>query len=145
MKKQIAVFLLLGSLVLPLSAHEKAGRTFVSNPLLLNGLTLKAQTLSMYTRGKLEVVEGDPSRPQAVRVPFRAYLRRDGTMIRNARPDFNRGWVQIEIAEILANARIGDELVIEPVRPEDQPAKRVLRVKNFWFYFNFYLDPGPGC
>ncbi len=109
---------------------EETGRdaNFFCNPLLLNGKSLDYADFTGRTKGILTLVEGDPESPEAKKVPFRIYLRRDGVIITEGRSDSSREVMEIEISEVLAHAKHGDHLLIVPVRKSDWKAKRILRV-----------------
>ncbi|GAB3316703.1 hypothetical protein GCM10027299_07270 [Larkinella ripae] len=124
---------------------EEEKRVFYGNPLLVDGFPLDYTWFSIQSRGKLSVVAGDPSEPDAVKIPIRVYLRREGV---NVGPDGSgmcRGAVDVNLAEVMSGARAGDELVIEPLRKEDAVARRVIRLKLFWFLPNPMGRKGDGC
>ncbi|MGA0559804.1 hypothetical protein ACO2Q8_24295 [Larkinella sp. VNQ87] len=120
---------------------EERKKTFSANPLLLNGLPVDYAWFSIQSRGKLSVVEGDPSEPGCNRIPIRVYLRREGRIVSSCQPV--AGANEVDLADIMPLAHHGDEFVIEPTRKEDAMAKRVIRLKLFWFFSN--TRPGPGC
>ena len=126
---------------LDVTTGEEKRKTFSSNPLLLNGLPLNYAWFSIQSRGKLAVVEGNPSESGCNRIPIRVYLRREGQIVNTCQPV--AGANEVDLADIMHRARHGDELVIEPTRKEDAMAKRVIRLKLFWFFSN--TRPEPGC
>jgi hypothetical protein len=126
------------------SADEKRKKEFSDNPLVLDGISLDYSFFSLSSRGKLSVVAGDPYSPDAIKIPFRAYLRRDGKPLNMAKADGNCEKVEIELSDVLAYAHVGDDLVIEPTRKEDVVAKRVIRLKLFWF-LKLPFRQGDGC
>lgn len=112
--------------------------TFSSNPLLLNNRPLDYSLFSITSKGVLSVVAGQPGSAEAVKIPFRAYLKRNGMILMNGAIDSGKSVHELEISRILANAEVGDFLVIEPVRQEDWVARRSIRLMNSAFYFNLF-------
>lgn len=102
---------------------------FLCNPLLLNGKPLDYGEFSLKSKGDLTVSKGTAIPGQTTRVPFYVYLRRDGNKVvipGKERPDPNQ--IKIDISEILRHAAPGDQLVIEAVKKEDGPVKRILKL-----------------
>lgn len=115
-------------------------RKFSSNPLVLDGNSLDYNFFSIFSKGRLAVVSGDPASKEAVKIPFRIYLRRNGSIIQKGAFDNIRQYYDVDIATVLALAQHGDELVVDPVYKSDWVARRVLRVKSmFWLFLT------PGC
>lgn len=112
--------------------------TFSSNPLLLNNRPLDYSLFSITSKGVLSVVAGQPGSAEAVKIPFRAYLKRNGMILMNGAIDSGKSVHELDISRILANAEVGDFLVIEPVRQEDWVARRSIRLMNSAFYFNLF-------
>lgn len=111
---------------------------FSSNPLLLNNRPLDYSLFSIASKGILSVVAGQPGSAEAVKIPFRAYLKRNGMILMNGAIDSGKSVHELDISRILANAEVGDFLVIEPVRQEDWVARRSIRLMNSAFYFNLF-------
>ncbi|GAB3964005.1 hypothetical protein GCM10028806_00890 [Spirosoma terrae] len=111
---------------------------FSSNPLLLNNRPLDYSLFSITSKGVLSVVAGQPGSAEAVKIPFRAYLKRNGMILMNGAIDSGKSVHELDISRILANAEVGDFLVIEPVRQEDWVARRSIRLMNSAFYFNLF-------
>lgn len=102
---------------------------FFSNPLMLNETPLDYNVFSLASKGELTVIKGAPTTGETMQVPFYVYLRRSGTKVYipgKERPDPKQ--MKIDISEILRFANPGDQLVIEPVRKEDGPVKRILKL-----------------
>ncbi|GAB3264238.1 hypothetical protein GCM10027347_31160 [Larkinella harenae] len=100
---------------------------------MLNGIALDHAFFSINSRGKLAVVKGDPSSPRSVKIPFQVYLKRSGNVIRPSKEHCDWQGVTVDLGPVMALAAVGDELVIEPLRSEDALARRVIRLKLFWF------------
>ncbi|RRA99793.1 hypothetical protein [Larkinella rosea] len=124
--------------------EEKKTKVFAHNPLVLDGIELDYSFFSLTSRGKLAVVAGDPNSADAVKIPFRAYLRRDGKPLNKGQATTVCERDEVELSEVLASAQVGDELVIEPTRKEDAVAKRIIRLKLFWF-LKLPFQKGDGC
>ncbi|GAB4029989.1 hypothetical protein GCM10028809_22040 [Spirosoma gilvum] len=119
-------------------AEEKPD--FYTNPLILNGKPLDLTVFSIHSRGHLALVLGDPTSEEAVKIPFRMYLYRNGTLIHKEESDQGR---QVhDIATVMDLASPGDDLVIDPVRPMDKPARRVIRLQGVNWLFRWF---SPGC
>jgi hypothetical protein len=110
----------------PSEAGQDAG--FHDNPLLLDGKPFEWADFSISSKGMLTVVEGNPESPEAVKILFKIYLRRNGEIITEGKSDINREVFEIEISEVLSVAKDGDQLIIAPVRECDWKAKRILKV-----------------
>ncbi|MGM9507058.1 hypothetical protein ACS5NO_05010 [Larkinella sp. GY13] len=126
------------------STAEKKTKEFSDNPLLLDGIPLDYSFFSLNSRGKLAVVAGDPYSPDAIKIPFRVYLRRDGKPLNRTKADGHCEKAEIELSDVLAYAQAGDDLVIEPIRKEDAVARRIIRLKLFWF-LKLPFRKGDGC
>lgn len=103
--------------------------TFYDNPLMLDGMSLDYTAFNLKSTGELRVVKGAATTGQTTLVPFFVYLRRAGKIVLipgKESPDINQ--VKVDLSEILQHAQPWDQLVIEPVRKEDGPAKRILNL-----------------
>ena len=122
-------------------------RIFYVNPLLLNNKPFNFATFSMASRGTLAVVTGNPETEVVEKIPFRIYLVRDGKIVNGGASDTNRSMLEIDVAPVLARAKIGDNLIIEPVRPSDSKARRSIRLKPFFNYdlFSIFKKGGDRC
>jgi len=107
---------------------------FFSNPLLIYGKPLDYGYFNLKSIGQLTVIKGAALTGETVQVPFYVYLRRNGyKLLIPGRERFDQKQIKVELSEILKYAKPGDQLVIEAVRKEDGPVKRILRL------------PGDGC
>ncbi|WP_247233063.1 hypothetical protein [Telluribacter sp. SYSU D00476] len=127
------------------------GRTEVEGlnetSVLLNGKPLYAASLSVGSRGTLAVVVADPETDEAVKIPFRIYVKRGTAVVSLTGSDFGQPLREVELGKILAHAQAGDELVIEPTEKSQIEARRVIRVNGFPFC-NWLLlrnKTGDGC
>ncbi|HEX5171505.1 MAG TPA: hypothetical protein VFW11_20145 [Cyclobacteriaceae bacterium] len=101
---------------------------FFCNPLVLDGEPLDYGDFNLLATGELTVSKG-VARGQTTQIPFYVYLRRDGNKVLIPGKELpDPGQIKIDIAEILRYAEPGDHLVIEAVRREDGPAKRILKL-----------------
>lgn len=58
---------------------------------------------------------------------FKVSLRREGELVKDPKlPFLNRPVYEVELADVLARARPGDHLVIDPLDRSDWRAKRVI-------------------
>ncbi len=96
------------------------------NPLLLNGQPLDYGTFSIKSKGVLTLMKGKPTSTDAVKIPFRIYLRRNGIVIYEKKSATKL--TQIEISEVLALSKVGDQIIINPTEKVDYKAKRIINV-----------------
>jgi hypothetical protein len=109
------------------TGYEKG--IFLSNPLMLNGKPLDYGEFNLNAKGELTVSKVALVTGQTILIPFYVYLRRNGKQVlipRKERSDPKQ--IKIDISEILLHAEPGDHLVIEAVRKEDGPVKRILKL-----------------
>ena len=96
---------------------------------MLNGKPLDYGEFNLQSQGELTVSKGTAITGQTKQVPFYVYLRRNGNKVLipgKERPDPDQ--IKIDISEILRYAAPGDQLIIEAVRKEDGPVKRILKL-----------------
>ena len=121
---------------------------FYANPLLLNNKTFTYADFSMASKGILTVVSGNPETAQVEKIPFRIYLRRNGNVVDNSLSNTSQSALEIDVAPVLAMAKPGDDLVIEPVRTSDSRARRSIKLKPFFnsdLLFPLFRKGGNGC
>lgn len=121
---------------------------FNANPLLLNNKAFDFAAFSMASKGTLTVVSSNPETTQTEKIPFRIYLRRNGNVVDNSVSNTSQSALGIDVAPVLAMAKSGDDLVIEPVRNSDSGAKRSIKLKPFFnsnLLFPFFGKKGDGC
>ncbi|HKZ38243.1 MAG TPA: hypothetical protein VJ184_11370 [Chryseolinea sp.] len=102
---------------------------FYSNPLMLNGKPLDYNVFNLESKGELTVSKGAVITGQTTQIPFYVYLRRNGNKVLipgKERSDPKQ--IKIDVSEILKHAEPGDHLVIEAVKKEDGPVKRILKL-----------------
>lgn len=110
------------------STGHEAG-VFFCNPLMLDGKPLDYGEFNLLSTGELTVNKGDSITGHITQVPFYVYLRRRGNKVVIPGMEMSDpGQCKIDIAEILRYAEPGDHLVIEAVRKEDGPVKRILKL-----------------
>ena len=100
---------------------------FLNNPLMLDGMPLDYGEFSLTSTGELTVIKGAAG--QTTEVPFRVYLRRNGSKVLiPGKEKSEPNQTKIDITEILKHAENGDHVVIEAVRKEDGSVKRILKL-----------------
>ena len=104
------------------------GRQFHCNPLQVDGQPADWQTFTVETRGTLTLVHVDPGSRATTRIAFSVSLRRDGKILDEPKSALlNRPVLEVDLGAILAFARLGDELIVDPVNRADWRAKRIIR------------------
>ena len=104
-------------------------------------------TFSVANRGIVTIVPGKSETGCVRPIPFRIYLRRNGQVIQHGFSDTTRSVMRIEVAFVLAIAKVGDELVIEPTQTSHAAAKQTIRIKPVFNsdLFSFLRTPKDGC
>lgn len=126
------------------AAHEV---NFYCNPLLLDDKPTNYSNFSIYSKGQLSVVVADKKTAALEKIPFRIYLRRNGKLVTQGVSDSTRSVVSIEISSVLALARFGDHLIIEPVRKSDEGTRRNIELKSPFEtnILSFLMKGKDGC
>lgn len=131
-----------------LQAAQNREATSCYNPLLLDNKPVNYADFSILTKGMLTVVAGNTETTEIEKIPFRIYLRRDEKNIISGVSDTTRSLLTIDIASVLAIAKPGDYLVIDPTRESDSKARRSIKVRDFYFnsnLFSFLKNKNDGC
>ncbi|MFD2571025.1 hypothetical protein ACFSUS_10300 [Spirosoma soli] len=122
------------------------------NPITLNGKPVESSTFTRGNRGILTVVTGNPATSEAHKIPFRVYLKRGAMTIYGAGCHSNQLVTEIEIGNVLAMAKHGDDLIIEPVHPGQSQTRQIIHVVDWVSYlvapninWLFPRKPGDGC
>lgn len=110
----------------------KPEATFYCNPLTLNAKPVYYGDFSLTSTGLLAVLVGNPKTKEPEETPFRIYLRRNGKAIQLGASDTIRAVSTIEIGTVLALAKPGDNLVIEPVLKSHAQARRSIKLKSLF-------------
>ena len=112
-----------------LAPQDTEGRYFYCDPALIDGQPVEWQRFTTGTRGTLTLVHGDPRSAAATRIPFSLSLRRGGKILRDPKVALlNRPVVEADLGAVLAIARAGDQLIIDPVDKSDWRAKRIVEL-----------------
>lgn len=107
--------------------NEKGLHTNIhENCLLLHGVPFDVGYLATTSFGMMSLVRGKPGTPEQEPILFKAYVRRNGMILCN--PFFQNPVYEVSISTVLAVARPGDMLIVEPFFEEDYKAKRVLKL-----------------
>lgn len=110
-----------------LERNAEGGETPIyANPILLNGQPLDYSTFSIKSKGTLTLMKGKPTSSEAIKIPFRVYLRRNGVIVYEKKSASKL--TQIEISEVLALSKAGDQIIINPTEKADYKAKRIINV-----------------
>lgn len=134
MKNKQISFLLSAVLILTLTVSNSFPRNsekeFYSNPYILDGKSVNFENLSTLPKGRLSIVKLDPVSDLKVKIPFHAYIRREGKIIDAQAYAHNHAVTEVEISEVLRVAKPGDELVIDPVRKVNGIGQRSIILKQ---------------
>jgi len=106
-----------------------------SEPLLVNNQSLNPALLSTVSRGLLTVVSTNSANETRGRILFRVYLKRDGDIVDNRVHRADQPVTEIDLKDVLAVARPGDWLIVEPIRTDNHVPRHTLLVKspvNLW-------------
>jgi hypothetical protein len=118
---------------------------------LMNDRPFDYINFSLASRGTLTMAGGNPETAEVENVPFRIYLRRNGKIINTGASDTTCAVKTIDVSSVLSIAKLGDDLIIEPVRKSDASARRCIKLKNAYFYPNLFFllkkqsKKGEGC
>ncbi len=100
---------------------------FYCNPLMLAGVAFDYNAFTLESKGELKLIKDERKSGKVVEIPFYLYLRRNGALVTHPCGD-GVIFSKVEISTILQAARMGDELIVEPVHKEDWPAKRIVKI-----------------
>jgi hypothetical protein len=110
-----------------LERNEEGRNTSIyANPILLNGTPLDYSKFSIKSKGTLTLMKGNPTSAEAMKIPFRLYLRRNGTIVYEKKSATKL--TQVEISEVLALSQVGDQIIVNPTEKVDYKAKRIINV-----------------
>lgn len=107
--------------------EEGKNTSIYANPVLLNGQPLDYSKFSLKSQGLLTLMKGNPTSVEAVKIPFRLYLRRNGMIVYEKKSGANK-LTEVEISDILALSKPGDQIILNPTEKANFKAKRVINV-----------------
>jgi hypothetical protein len=133
MEHKQTTFLLVAMLLLTLSVsksfpHNNDLPAF--NALLVNERVITSSEMASTSMGKLSFLSVNPGAKCGEKIAFFAYLRRQGKIVNADWYSHNRAVKEIEISEILKLARVGDELVIDPVTKRNGATQQSIYLKQ---------------
>ena len=130
-----------------LRTGQKQPASSCHNPSRVGAKPINYATFSVASRGILTVVPNKSETECAGPVPFRIYLCRNGQVIQQGFSDTTRSVMSIEVASVLAIAKFGDDLVVEPTQKSHASAKRTIRIKPAFNndLFSFLRTRKDGC
>lgn len=145
-KKTIVLLALLLSAMAGISRQKVVAPYY--NSLLINNKAFNYADFSIVSRGLLTVIVANPKTAEVEAIPFRAYLRRNGKNLTCGVANATRSLLVVDLASVLATAKLGDDLVIEPTRKCDARAGRSIKLNPYLFNFNllsFIRGKKGGC
>ncbi|MBO9613911.1 MAG: hypothetical protein J7619_14505 [Dyadobacter sp.] len=132
----LLLFILQASVALPNSAN-----TPDENSLLINGRVVTTEQFAYVTKGILTLAKSNSVSNQKTTVPFLIYLKRGNMIVNPESHAHNFAVWSSEIHDILEFAEAGDQLIIDPVKPHNTSARKVIVIKKTqivprfqWFY-----------
>lgn len=122
-------------------ALPKPSGTTDDNALLINGRVVTAEQFAHVTWGTLTLAKSNAVGGQKAAVPFLIYLKRGNMIVNPESHGHNFAVWSSEIRDILEFAEAGDQLIIDPVKPHNTSARKVIIIKKTqvipqfqWFY-----------
>jgi hypothetical protein len=145
MKNQLICLLLLG-LCLPALRPAETNPTVSSSALTLNGTPINYELFGINSQGVLALYQGDVTSSRRWPVPFRLMVTRNGKVIGKWPFGNDHETYAQPMDEVWPFVRLGDELIVEPSRPADGEARRVIKIQklNWYNWFNWYPKSGRG-
>ena len=152
--KHVIILIICALAFVKVSAHAQPKRTFVFNPITLNGHALSVAGVALNSQGTVAMIEGDPLRalfnmpswratceakPAHQPMPFRVVLRRAGAVVKQWPTNEVKPNYSVQLDEIWPFAQPGDELIFDPTHSVNELAKRIIQVMpTNWL-------PADGC
>ena len=151
MKSVILKFFVSMSLIFTLSVSEalpeNAVDNFYLNPLLLNGKSVDFSIFSMVNTGMISLA-GNPDSESKTKIPFYISIKRSGKIVEAYSNIHHHAVLEVNMAEILKYAQVGDQIVIDPAEMKGQIGRKIIAVKpeQFWpiFDWSYGLNKSKG-
>ena len=110
--------------------------TVRATTLTINGLAVDNNTVWLTSKGVLALVEGGAQSLTRKPVQFQVSLRRAGRVVNQWPAAKTEGIYSVQLEDLWRDARIGDELIVEPVDADknqsaEQSGKRVIKLQGF--------------
>lgn len=122
-------------------ALPKSTGTIDDNALLINGRVVTTEQFAHVTRGTLTLAKSNAAAGKKAAIPFLIYLKRGNMIVNPESHGHNFAVWSSEIRDILEFAEAGDQLIIDPVKPHNAAARKVIIIKKTqvvpqfqWFY-----------
>ena len=118
--------------------------------LFLDGKLTEPKEFIHVTNGRLTLVEHNSQSGAETELQFFAYLRRAGKNVDMNAYTHNFPVRNIELAEILKSAQVGDDIIIEPARKTDISGRKMIYVRYSMLFpvsnwFPFLSRKKGGC
>ena len=148
-----AAFCLLATLIVFTSAKKYGSDEIKENAVLLNGNPLTTASIWLGSTGTLTVFDRNPATDVAKKILFRVSLMRGDMVIKRVVSDNGQQVKEVEISKLLSFAKLGDEILVEPIDENREATRRVFRVAQapslYWVPRNWFPVPnngkGDGC
>lgn len=132
----LLLFALQASVALPKSANAPD-----ENSLLINGRVVTTEQFAYVTNGILTIAKSNSVSNQKTALPFLIYLKRGGMIVNPESHGHNFAVWSSDVHDILEYAEAGDQLIIDPVKPHNTSARKIITIKKTqivprfqWFY-----------
>lgn len=132
----LLLFALQASVALPKSANAPD-----ENSLLINGRVVTTEQFAYVTNGILTIAKSNSVSNQKTTLPFLIYLKRGSMIVNPESHGHNFAVWSSDVHDILEYAEAGDQLIIDPVKPHNTSARKVITIKKTqivprfqWFY-----------
>ncbi|PSL28674.1 hypothetical protein [Dyadobacter jiangsuensis] len=132
----LLLFALQASVALPKSANAPD-----ENSLLINGRVVTTEQFAYVTNGILTIAKSNSGSNQKTALPFLIYLKRGSMIVNPESHGHNFAVWSSDVHDILEYAEAGDQLIIDPVKPHNTSARKVITIKKTqivprfqWFY-----------
>lgn len=147
MKNQLICLLLL-CLCLPALRPAEPNPAAARSALMLNGNPIKHELFGINSEGVLALYQINASASRRWPLPFRLMVSRNGKVTDQWPRNTSQETYAQPMDEVWPFVRLGDELIVEPTRPEDGEARRVIKIQrlNWYNWFNWHPNSkGAGC
>ena len=150
MKNVALKFFVSMTLLFTLSVSEalpENAADFYLNPLLLNGKSVEFSIFSFVNTGMISLA-GNPDSGSKTKIPFYISINRSGKIVEAYSNTHHHAVTEVNMAEILRFAQVGDQIIIDPAEKNEQVGRKIIVVKpqQLWpkFDWSYGLNKSKG-